>query len=260
MAQKKRLRQENILSELRSRPSTRLGELAAQFRVSKETIRRDISELSTRGLVARTYGGALPSHLNYEPAMRERTRLNPEGRRRMAEVAVGLVKDARVIMIDTGATMSHVCDRLAATIPRDERARLTVITNGIQNLMILSQNPGIRTVLCPGVYEETESALFGSLTLEFIAGFHADALLTSASGVGPERVMDANSDAAAIKRAMLRQSGRNILVVDSQKFNYPQFETVCPMGQLDDLITDAAPPDDIGQAAERFDVHVHIAG
>jgi len=260
MAQKKRLRQESILSELRSRPSTRLGEFAAHFGVSKETIRRDIAELSTRGLVARTYGGALPSHLNYEPGMRERTRLNPEGRRRMAEIAVDLIKDTRVIMIDTGSTMSHVCERLVRAIPKDGEARLTVITNGIQNLMILSQNPGIKTVLCPGVYQEAESALFGPLTIEFIGSFHADALVTSASGIGPERVMDANSDAAAIKRAMLRQSGRNILVVDSQKFNYPQFETVCPIGQLDDLVTDVMPPDDIRQAAERFDVHLHVAG
>ena len=47
--------------------------------------------------------------MNYEPGLRERTRVNPEGRRRMARVAVDLIADSTIVMIDTGATMAHVC-------------------------------------------------------------------------------------------------------------------------------------------------------
>lgn len=257
MGLKKRRRQEGILSELKTRPSTRLGEFANQFGVSKETIRRDISELSERGLVARTYGGALPAHLDFEPAESERARLNPEGRRRMAEVAASLVGDCHVVMIDTGSTMTHVCERLAANRAQDG-ATLTVITNGVRNMQALAQNPAIRVICCPGDYAETETGIFGALAVEFIAGFNAEAFLTSASGIGPERVTDANSDAAAVKRAMLRQAGRTILVVDGQKHNNVQFETVCALGQVDDLVTDATPPPDLAEALRANDVEVHV--
>ena len=260
MGLKKRTRQESILSELRSRPSTRLGEFANQFGVSKETIRRDISELSDRGLVARTYGGALPAHLDFEPAMSERAQLNPEGRRRMAEVAAELVRHCHVVMIDTGSTMAHVCERLAANVPRGGVAALTVITNGVRNMQALAQNPSIRIICCPGAYDETEAGVFGALALEFVTGFNAEAFLTSASGIGPDRVTDANSDAAAVKRAMMRQSGRTILVVDGQKHNYVQFETVCALSQLDDMVTDTAPPADLGEALRHGEVRVHVSG
>ena len=252
-------RQDRILSDLRARPSTRLGELAEVFGVSKETIRRDLAEMSRRGLLDRTYGGAFPASLSHEPGMRERLRVNPEGRQRMAGVAAGLVHGAGVIMIDTGATMAHLCERLAAAVPRNGGAGLTAITNGMRNAVALSENPAIRVVVCPGRYDEHEMAVFGPLTLEFIGRFHADAVLTSAGGIDESGAMDANSDAAAVKRAMLKRAGRSIFVFEGRKFNFTQFETVCPLSAIDDLVTDEAVPRDLAAALAREEVRIHVA-
>ena len=79
-------RQERILEQFRSNPSVRLASLADRFAVTKETIRRDIDELAARGLLARTYGGAVASPMNAEPGLAERELVNPDGRRRMARV------------------------------------------------------------------------------------------------------------------------------------------------------------------------------
>src|SRR5687768_3740782 len=106
MKLRKRDRQQKILDEFRISPSVRLGDLADRYEVTKETIRRDIDELSEQGLLARTYGGAVASPMNYEPGIRERSTVNPEGRRRMARVAVNLIADCAIVMIDTGATVS----------------------------------------------------------------------------------------------------------------------------------------------------------
>lgn len=258
MSLKKTTRQETILSELRAKPGARLGELADLFGVSKETIRRDLAEMSDRGLLARTYGGALPAYLNHEPDIRDRARLNPDGRRRMAEIAVRLVSDARVLMIDTGSTMEHVCSRLAATVPRGNGTHVTVITNGFRNAMALSANPAIRIVACPGTFDGHEVATFGPQALEFIDRFRADAVLTSTGGIDANGIMDANTDAAAVKRAMIRQAARTILVVDNRKFNFAQFETVAPLGEIDDLVTDAPVSADIGEALARHGVSIHI--
>jgi DeoR/GlpR family transcriptional regulator of sugar metabolism len=260
MSSKKTVRQETILTELRARPAARLGELAGLFRVSKETIRRDIAEMSERGLLARTYGGALPANLNQEPDVRDRARLNPEGKRRIAELAATLVSDAHVLMIDPGATMEHVCDRLAAVVPQNGGATLTVITNGLRNAMALAVNPAIRIIACPGRFDEREMATFGSLTLEFIDRFRADAVITSAGGINAQGTMDANSDAAAVKRAMMRQSGRAIFAMESRKFNFAQFETVCPLQEMHSLVTDGPVPADIGVALARYGVEVHGGG
>ncbi len=52
--QSKLKRQEAILAELRASPAIRISELAAAYDLSTETIRRDLDELSERGLLSRT--------------------------------------------------------------------------------------------------------------------------------------------------------------------------------------------------------------
>src|SRR5262245_9310333 len=171
MKLRKAERQQQILSEFRSSPATRLGELSDLLEVSKETIRRDITEMSRKGLLSRTYGGAVASSLNYEPQMRDRMRINPAGRRRMAEVASRLVSGLPILMIDGGATMVHVTERLVNDTPRSGDIELTVITNGLRNVTILAENPSIRVIVTPGDFSDKEPSMFGPMTLEFRAGF-----------------------------------------------------------------------------------------
>ncbi len=45
---------DRIIASLRTSPAVRISTLAAAFEVSVETVRRDIDELSRRGLVDRT--------------------------------------------------------------------------------------------------------------------------------------------------------------------------------------------------------------
>jgi DeoR/GlpR family transcriptional regulator of sugar metabolism len=257
MSQRKAARQEGILSELQAQPAARLGELAASFAVSKETIRRDIAELSARGLVARTYGGAFPVSLTHEPGLGARAGINPEGRRRMAEVAERLIRDCSAVMIDTGATMARVCERLAAAVPEGGTG-LTVITNGLRNAAILSDNPAIRILVCPGAYDPHEVATFGPLTLEFVGRFRADAFLTSSGGLDATGAMDPNSDAAAVKRAMLQRAGRSIFVVEHRKFGFVQFETVCGLDAIDVLVTDRVVEPEMAEVLERHGVEVEV--
>ena len=51
-------RQEVILDAVRSRGGVRVADLVERLGVSEMTVRRDIGELSRRGLVARVHGGA----------------------------------------------------------------------------------------------------------------------------------------------------------------------------------------------------------
>ena len=207
MTLKKRERQESILEQFRVTPSVRLASLADRFAVTKETIRRDIDELAARGLLARTYGGAVASPMNAEPGLSERELLvNPDGRRRMAKAAVDLLAGCAILMIDAGSTAAHVCEALTAVVPRAGRGRLTVITNSLRNASILGANPAIRVMIAPGDYDPRENAAFGRHTLDFLARFRADAAVTSAGGIAEGYAADANSEAVAVKRGMIAQA------------------------------------------------------
>ncbi len=253
----KRERQQRILEAIRLSPSIRLGDLAASHGVTKETVRRDIDELCEQGHLARTYGGAVASFMNYEPGLQERTRVNPEGRRRMAELAVDLIADCGIVMIDTGATMAHICERLAKVVPQSGEIKLTAITNSLRNASLLGANSSIRVIICPGDYDDRESAAFGPQTIEFLGRYKADVMLMSAGGISGENVTDANSEAVAVKRAMLRQADRSILVVENRKFNLPQFEKVCALSEIDDLVTDGPIPTNVA-AVLTTATRVHV--
>jgi DeoR/GlpR family transcriptional regulator of sugar metabolism len=253
-------RRQRILTALRASPSVRLSSLAKLFGVTKETIRRDIDELSEQGHLSRIYGGAVAPFMNYEPGLRERTKLNQEGRRRMAARAVSLVHDFNVLMIDTGATMAHVCEQLAQTVSGSGEVALTVITNSLKNTTTLATNPAIRVIVCPGTYDDREAAAFGSQTVEFISRYNADAFLSSAGGIGVDGLTDANSEAVAVKRAMLARSARNLFVIEAAKFNSVLFERVCTLSEVNELVTDEPILPELSLAVATNNVTLHVAG
>jgi DeoR/GlpR family transcriptional regulator of sugar metabolism len=250
----KEARYERIIAELRVSPTVRISELAQTFGVSAETVRRDIDELSRRGLVDRTYGGATAHALAHEPAVNERYRLLVGERGRIGKRAAQLVEPGDVLMIDSGSTTTHFAQQLAATAQD-----LTVLTNCLGVALALGQIPSIRVVLCPGDYNVQEGGSFGPETCAFLRRYNATKAFIGASGLTAEGPGEANSAATWVKRSMIERSGRNLLLVDETKFGARSLEIVCPLGTLDDIVTDAAPARDLNDALTAARVALHLA-
>ncbi|MEE8188534.1 MAG: DeoR/GlpR family DNA-binding transcription regulator [Kiloniellales bacterium] len=251
---RKEERCERIISELRASPTVRISELAQAFGVSAETVRRDIDELSRRGLVDRTYGGAASHPLASEPAVNERYGLLVAERARIGALAAQLVEPGDVLMIDSGSTTTHFAQRLAATA-RD----LTVLTNCIGVALALGQAPGIRVLLCPGDYNVQEGGSFGSETSAFLRRYYAAKAFIGASGLSVEGPVEANSATSWVKRSMIERSDRILLLVDETKFETRSLELVCPLGELNDVIVDAAPGPLLQEALDEAGVKTHVA-
>jgi DeoR/GlpR family transcriptional regulator of sugar metabolism len=250
----KKERQELILGQLRSNLSVRISSLAEQFRVTTETIRRDIDELTQKGVINRTYGGAVAISLAAEPGVLQREQKNVAECTRIAQLAVSLVNDNDVLMIDCGSTTNHFARALAA-----QPLSLTILTNGIRVAQSLSSNPGFRILLCPGVYDNGEHGLFGHEATSFLKQYHANTAFIGAGGIAGAGVTDANSPACWVKRTMIEQAETSVLLIDSSKFGLRMFEMVCPLSSLDDIVADAPPSRAVGQALTAAKVRRHIA-
>lgn len=233
---KKAERRHQILLELRLKPHVRVSELAAQFGVTTETVRRDMDDLSGEGLLTRAHGGASASLPGQHRSMKERRLERVLERQRLARFAATLVADGDTIMIDAGTTTLEFARALAFS-----GRRVTAITNGLHVAMMLAQNPAANVRLAPGRYLRDESAVIGTETCDYLASYNVDACFIGAAGLSETGVTEAVEGFPAIKRTMMRQSLRCCFLIDSGKFGQTHLSRVAGFDEIDTLVTDALP-------------------
>ncbi len=232
----KNIRQERIIRRLANDVAVRISTLADEFGVTTETVRRDLDELSERGLLARTYGGASVRSVAGEPGVLLRAQEHVIERQRIAAIAVEEVRPGDVLMIDAGSTTAHFAQSLIL-----QPVEVTVITNSLTVARKLGAAETISVILCPGDVRLTEEGVFGTETVAFLDRYHADIAVLGAGGITPEEITDADPQAAAVKRKMMARASRSLLLADHGKFGQTHFATVCAPRDVDVLVTDRSP-------------------
>jgi DeoR/GlpR family transcriptional regulator of sugar metabolism len=134
-----------------------------------------------------------------------------------------------------------------------------VLTNSLTVAEALGAAEGMRVILCPGDLYPAERAAYGAETHGFLERFNADMALIGASGLTVAGPSDVESRASWVKRAMLGQAVRRVLLVDSGKFGKAHLERICGLSTLTDLVTDQPPPPDLAAALGRAEVRITIA-
>ena len=248
-------RHEQVLALLRREGTVRIATLAKAFGVTTETVRRDLDQLARSGGLNRTYGGGASRSLTDEPPIGVRSRAHTAARTRIGVAAAALVSEGDAVMIDCGSTTALFASALAA-----RHLRITVVTNCLPAARMLGTSARCRVVLCPGDYIPREGGVFGPDTLDFIERFRANKAFIGAGGIAADGVTDADSASCAVKRAMMARSEQAVLLVDRSKFELVQFERVCALAKIDDLVTDAALPRRVAAAIGRARVRTTVAG
>ncbi|HDN2511760.1 MULTISPECIES: DeoR/GlpR family DNA-binding transcription regulator [Providencia] len=238
-----------IVALIQEHGAMRVNDLAERLQVSRETVRRDLTDLEHQGMVNRSHGGALLSNKlktslipYYAPqemppsvkqgAFRVRTALNIENKTRMAKVALDFIQPQQIILLD-GSSSSWF---LARQLPEFE---LTVVTPSVAIIQTLMPRTSTRVVGLGGEFSVAEEAFFGETTIKQINEQNVDTLFFSCQGIDRDRGIYADSEAhAALLRQMFLISRRIILLVDQSKFGKIGTARVCGFGDIDLLITE----------------------
>jgi DeoR/GlpR family transcriptional regulator of sugar metabolism len=246
-------RRARIVAELRSTPSLRVNELAALLDVSTETVRRDLADLDERGLINRTYGGAMRPVL-FEPAVAERETLMVAEREKIASAAIELVQPNDILMVGGGATTLHFARRLAA-----ERNHLTVITHAFSIAVALASNLLHKVLMLPGQYDGREDLIHGPDTIEALQRFRANKAFLGASGLTAEGPSDAGVGPGLTYGAMMRRAAETIILADRTKFGRPSLSVYGPWSPSVTVVTDMSPDGELLRALTRQAVKVIVA-
>lgn len=234
-------RYDKILELLEKNRIVHTAELVKLMSVSSETVRKDLEYLDQQGRLSRVHGGAAPLETEKAPelprgyiSLQIRNSQNLEQKAAITEEAAALVSEGQVIALDYGSTSQM----MALALMRRFR-RLSVVTNSIQNALILAENPGITIILAGGVLNRDEYTLVNdfSSTLENI---HIDIMFMTVTGIDPKiGCTDQRLNEIRIQNQMHRCASRTIVLADSSKFGRASLIKICPFNEVDTIVTDA---------------------
>ena len=237
-------RQQRILEWLNRKKSATVRELSAGLFVSPATVRRDLAAMEKLGLIKRSHGGAVLFETGSgEISSLVREQENIQKKRQIARMALDFFRPDCSVFLDSSSTAGTVIPMLCS-IP------CTVITNGLQNALLLSRHTSARIYLAGGTVNSQSGSAVGADTVRRLERFQADLALLSCGGVSLEGgVMDAAVEQTAVKLTMLQHARVRVLLCDSSKFGSRLLCRTCGFEQLDYLLTDQDPGPEYTRAA-----------
>ncbi len=247
-------RQAEVLRLLAAEQRVESARLAELFGVSAESVRKDLAQLETRGLLRRVHGGAVPGRPRSEESDVAARTERGEQKMAIARHALRFVPDGGTVLLDAGTTTL----RLAELLPADRD--LVAYTNAVPVLSTLLQR-GISAVSLGGRVRPPTMAAVGPLTLGALAGINVDVAFLGTNGLSFDRGLTTpDADEAAVKHAMLVAARQRVFLVDTSKFGSESLARHATLGDVDVLVTDDAITDEQRALLLAADVTVEVAG
>ncbi len=224
-----------IKQKLVENGSVSVVDLAKEFKVSEETVRRDLGKLEKEGIATKNYGGAILAddmeNVKY-PSSRQRVEQDAQEKLLIADAAAAMVREDSVVLLDSGSTTRILAEKLRTF------NRLTVLTNNLDIALICSEMPNWNLYLMGG-YLLRKSMCFidahGRSSLENIfvdIGFIGCSGITYPTGLCCWDIYEAPN-----KRAMIKASDKVVVLADHTKFNKRGLGNFASFDDIDEIIT-----------------------
>lgn len=229
-----------IYARLCSEGKVMVNDLAAEFGVSDETIRRDLDKLQKEGLAEKFYGGAIKAENTFHDLpFHVRQNSNIGEKKDIADKALRLIKDNSYIAVDSSTTALEVMK--AAHTCRN----LNVITNSVEILLEFSQKPDWNIICTGGNLRTGSLSLVGNIAANVLSEFNVDLCICSSKGLDVEKgCTESTESEASMKSAFIKSAKHKLLVADHSKFNRISFAKVCDITEFDTIVTDITPSEE----------------
>jgi DeoR/GlpR family transcriptional regulator of sugar metabolism len=242
-----------ILEWITNQGSVSIADLCSYFGVSDMTIRRDLSALEHAGLLRRIHGGAVSARgRSYEPPVLARVNEAHDAKQAIGQFAATLVREGHSIALDIGTTTLELARNLL------HLRNITVLTNCLPIANLLVDQPGIQLILCGGIVRPGEHSLIGPIAEDTFSRFFIDTAFIGIGGVDLEAgLTEYNLDDAEVKRHMITNCQRCILLADSRKFGLKTFARVAPLTAVHEIVTDGGLSENYREALAKQNIIVH---
>ncbi len=204
-------RRDVIASRIAQGQAAVAKELADEFGVSEDAIRRDLRALAAEGLCRRVYGGALPMSPSTAP-MSVRVDEARERKQALALTAATTIQRGEFVFLDSGSTNLA----LARNLPED--FDLTIATNSIDIAAAVATRPDLRLVLVGGTVDPLVGGSVDADAVQFVSRMNIDRCFVGACAVSADGGVSAFHPAdATFKRALVAASRESLVLATTEK-------------------------------------------
>lgn len=248
-------RQSMILRHVHHHGFVTVGELAVQFAVTPQTVRRDVTRLCDQGLARRHHGGVGPPVESENLAFARRQVLHLDAKKRIARVVAESVAAGSTLFLGIGTTPEQIALAL------QDHNGLMVVTNNLGVALALSDCSGAEVHIAGERLRAHNRDFLDPQSHEVIDAYRMDLAICGVGGIdGDGTLLDFDREEVAARQRMAANARRRILVADHSKFGR---DAPVRGGRLDDvdlLVTDQEPPPAIVQLLRSSGVGLEVAG
>lgn len=229
-------RRQTIRNRLLAGAPVLANDLAVEFAVSEDAIRRDLRALAQEGICERVYGGALPLSPVSAPLV-ERLGIEAAQKARLAAAALALLRGGDCVFLDVSST--HV--ELARLIPED--CGIRIVTNSVLVAAELIGKPGLECSILGGRVNAHVGGAVDADALAALAGYRIDLCFLGACACDPaEGLFGFDPEDVAFKRALLRAARTSAVLLTNDKLAARAPYRICPIEDITCYVLSADAP------------------
>ena len=231
----KTARLDKIKQIIKEKKQIDVSQLSSILSVSEVTVRSYLEMLEQEGFVIRTHGGAVlneakPPVLPFSAA----AQLNEDmtDQELIADIALHHIKEGDVIFLSAG----NICAMIASKLPEDKN--LTVITNSLPVINILTEKPAISSILAGGTVDVQNKSLKGDMVTGCLENLFIDKAFLESGGVDLKRGYSLNNMGdLPIYQFVMNISDETIIVVPKSRFDKTALVRFAPITAAKKVIT-----------------------
>ncbi|BFH63405.1 DeoR/GlpR family DNA-binding transcription regulator [Paenibacillus azoreducens] len=242
-------RLEDIEKLVMEREHVTIQDLCSIFKVSINTIRRDVDTLVKRGSIEKVYGGVRAKKTSTLISFEQRDTMQHEQKKAIGKLASSLIEPNDIIFIDSGTTTSQIMPYL------DPNITCTIFTNNFDVIHACTQMPNVRLFVIGSLYQGNTRSFVNvdgdphGHRFNINKAFMAATGVTTASGL-----TNSNPLEYEIKHSICDKAREIILLVDGSKFGKSTLLTYWPLDGVSTLITSDDVPEEYVEYCTEHDI------
>ena len=245
----KKERQALILHNVNLHNRILVGDLSEEIKVSEDTIRRDLHELSEDGKLIKVHGGALSK--SFHNSFNSSSVYAMDSKKMIAQKAVKLIKDGMFVLTSGGTTIIE----MAKALP--ENLHATFITGSVPAAFEYMHHRNIEIILIGDKLSKSSQITVGGEAISKIKQIRADICFLGINALHIEHGLTDNDwEVVQVKKAMMESSQKTVLLTISEKVNTTQRIRICDTKALDVLITELHADDEQLQTFKNIGLQI----